>query len=115
MKEKKIFTLEEMIRKMTGLTAERLLVANKGLLKDGYDADVLIFDYDGLKVNATYTALHQKTDGISEVIVGVKQFTRTWNLFRKSYQKGKKCVLQVCNTHFLVKHLYSALQRDFVQ
>lgn len=55
---------------MTGLTAERLLVDNKGLLKDGYDADILIFDYDGLKVNATYTAPHQKTDGISEVIVG---------------------------------------------
>jgi len=69
-KEKKVFTLEEMIYKMTGLTAERLLVPNKGLLKDGYDADILIFDYDNLKINANYTSPHEKTDGIDEVIVG---------------------------------------------
>ena len=69
-KEKKVLTLEEMVRKMTGLTAERLQVANKGLLKSGYDADVLILDYENMKVLATYDAPNQKSEGIDCVIVG---------------------------------------------
>lgn len=69
-KERKVFTLEEMIHKMTGLTADRLLVKNKGLIRDGYDADLLILDYEGLKVHATWTDPHRKTEGIDQVIVG---------------------------------------------
>jgi N-acyl-D-amino-acid deacylase len=69
-KDKKIFTLEEMIHKMTGLTATRLTLPQKGFLKDGYDADVLIFDYEGLRVNADYLHPHCLTDGIHRVIVG---------------------------------------------
>ncbi len=68
-KEKKVFTLEEMIHKMTGLTAQRLLVSNKGLIRDGYDADLLILDLDNLKINSTYTDPHRKTEGIDTVIV----------------------------------------------
>ena len=69
-KEKKILTLEQMIHKMTGLTAERLLVPNKGLLKAGYDADVLIFDYDKLKDLSTYDDPNRLTEGMDYVIVG---------------------------------------------
>jgi len=68
-RRKKVLTLEEMIHKMTGLTAERLLVPNKGLLREGYDADVLIFDYDRLKVLSTYTDPHRKTEGIDYIFV----------------------------------------------
>lgn len=68
--DKKIFTLEEMIYKMTGLTADRMLVKNKGLLKDGYDADVLILDYDNMQVRATYDKPTEKTEGIDYVFVG---------------------------------------------
>lgn len=71
-KDEKIFTLEEMIHKMTGLTAERLLVKNKGLLKDGYDADVLVLDFDGMKVHSTYDDPNRKTEGIDYVFVGGK-------------------------------------------
>ena len=56
-REKKILTLEEAIHKMTGLTAEYLLVKNKGLIRDGYDADLVIFDYDRLQDTATYLSL----------------------------------------------------------
>lgn len=69
-KEKGVFTLEEMIHKMTGLTAERLLVPNKGLIRDGFDADLVILDYDNLKVHASWTEPHRKTEGIDQVIVG---------------------------------------------
>lgn len=68
-KEKKILTLEEMIHKMTGLTAERLRFAGKGLLKEGYDADVLIFDFDRLKDLATYDDPNRLTEGMDHVIV----------------------------------------------
>ncbi len=69
-KDEKIFTLEEMIHKMTGLTAERIKVENKGLLKDGFDADVLVLDFDGMKVHSTYTDPNRKTEGIDYVFVG---------------------------------------------
>lgn len=68
-KQKKILTLEQMIHKMTGLTAQRLLVRNKGLLKTGYDADVLIFDYDRLRDTATFDDPHRKCEGMDYVIV----------------------------------------------
>lgn len=68
-KEKKILTLEQMIHKMTGLTAERLRFANKGLLRDGYDADVVIFDLDRLQDLATYDDPNRLTEGLEYVIV----------------------------------------------
>ena len=68
-KEKKILTLEQMIHKMTGLPAHRLNVKNKGLLKDGYDADLVIFDYDRLQDVATYVNPHQCPVGIDYVVV----------------------------------------------
>lgn len=69
-KEKGILTLEEAIHKMTGLTAEYLLVKNKGLIREGYDADLLIFDYDRLQDTATYSNSNSITEGIDYVFVG---------------------------------------------
>ena len=80
-KEKKLVTLEEAIRKMTGLTAEYLHIKNKGLIKEGYDADLVLFDYDRLQDTATYKDSNSITEGIEAVYVnGVlvykdKQFT----------------------------------------
>lgn len=68
-KEKKLFSLETMIHKMTGLTAERLRVPGKGLLREGYDADVLILDYDRLHDPATYQNPNQKPEGVDAVFV----------------------------------------------
>ena len=80
-KEKKILTLEEAVNKMTGRTAEYLRIKNKGLIKEGYDADLVIFDYDKLQDTATYSNSNSITEGIDSVYVnGVlvykdKQFT----------------------------------------
>lgn len=68
-KEKKIVTLEEAIRKMTGLTADYLNVKNKGYIKEGYDADLVIFDFDSLRDTATYDNPVSCAEGISHVIV----------------------------------------------
>jgi len=71
-KENKILTLEEMIRKMTGFSADRLALKGKGYIKDGYDADIVIFDYDNLKDTADYVHPNRLTEGIEQVIVNGK-------------------------------------------
>lgn len=68
-KEKGILTLEQAIHKMTGLTAKYLSVKNKGLIKEGFDADLVIFDYDRLQDTATYSDSNRITEGIDYVIV----------------------------------------------
>lgn len=68
-KEKKILSLEEMIHKMTGLSAEFLVLKNKGLIKEGYDADLVIFDYENLLDTATYAKPNSITEGIHYVYV----------------------------------------------
>lgn len=71
-KEKKLLTLPQMIRKMTGFPAERAGLKNKGLIKDGYDADLVIFDYDKIRDTATYLEPLKLCDGIEYVIVNGK-------------------------------------------
>ena len=84
-KEKKILPLEQMIHKMTGLTARRLLVPNKGLLQDGCDADVLILDYENLRDLSTYDDPNRLTEGMDYVFVNGKlvyhdmKFTGTYS------------------------------------
>ena len=54
---------------MTSLTAERLMVKNKGRIQEGFDADLLILDFDRLKVISTYDDPNRKTEGIDTVII----------------------------------------------
>ena len=61
--------LEEMIRKMTSLPAHVYNLEGKGLIKEGYDADICIFDCDRLKDNADYATPHLHADGLNYVIV----------------------------------------------
>ena len=68
-KERKICSLEEMIRKMTGLPAEKIRLKDRGLLKKGMKADLALFNYDTIKDKATFTEPHQYPEGIHYVIV----------------------------------------------
>ena len=68
-KEKGILTLEEIIRKMTSLPAERLMLKGKGVIANGMDADVVIFDYEKLQDRASYTDSNQTAEGLEYVIV----------------------------------------------
>ena len=43
-REKKVLTLEQAVYKMTGLPARKLQLKNRGLLKKGYQADIVVFD-----------------------------------------------------------------------
>lgn len=64
-----ILPLEEAIRKMTSLPAEKLRIKSKGILCEDYDADVTIFDYDTIIDNATFQEPRQFSSGIKWVIV----------------------------------------------
>lgn len=68
-REKNLISLEEAIRKMTSLPAQRFNLKSKGLLKEGFDADITIFDPKNVIDNATYQNPRAKPDGIDYVIV----------------------------------------------
>lgn len=64
-----LFTLEEAVRKMTSLAASRAGFADRGILKVGNQADVIVFDPKTIADTSTYEDPHHFAVGISEVIV----------------------------------------------
>ena len=68
-RENHTLTLEKMIYKMTGLPAQRLGFHTKGILKPGYDADLLIMDYEHFIDHADYINPCNLTDGLEYVFV----------------------------------------------
>jgi N-acyl-D-amino-acid deacylase len=68
-RDEHVVPLPEAIRKMTSLAAKQLNIANRGLLRDGYFADVVVFDPKTVNDRATYEKPHQFPVGINTVIV----------------------------------------------
>ncbi len=68
-KERKICSLEEMIKKMTSLPADKLHLSDRGRIEKNKNADIVVFDYDKIKDKATFTEPHQYPEGIPYVIV----------------------------------------------
>jgi N-acyl-D-amino-acid deacylase len=68
-REEKVIPLEEAIRKLTSLPATNLKLRNRGLLKPGYYADVVIFDPDTIQDHATFAQPHQYATGVEHVFV----------------------------------------------
>jgi N-acyl-D-amino-acid deacylase len=64
-----VLSLEEAIHRMTGLTAWRLGLTDRGLLRPGYKADLVIFDARHVADQATYDSPHTYPTGIQGVIV----------------------------------------------
>jgi N-acyl-D-aspartate/D-glutamate deacylase len=71
-REEKVLTLENAIRKMTSLPANLLRMKDRGLLKKGYKADVAIFDPETIRDNATFDDARQYSTGTEYVIVNGK-------------------------------------------
>jgi N-acyl-D-aspartate/D-glutamate deacylase len=61
--EQHLLPLEQAVRKMTGATAEALRLRDRGLIREGYRADITIFDPADFKDRATYAAPHQYPTG----------------------------------------------------
>lgn len=68
-RDEKSFTLETAIYKMTGKSAAVLGLKDRGLLKEGYKADLVIIDYDNIIDKGDYTEPNQYPVGIEYVIV----------------------------------------------
>ncbi|MCK5844620.1 MAG: D-aminoacylase [Victivallales bacterium] len=61
--------LPEAIRKMTALPAEQFRLKNRGVLKKGSFADVVVFDPSAIQENTTYAQPHQLSKGINTLII----------------------------------------------
>jgi dihydroorotase/N-acyl-D-amino-acid deacylase len=68
-RDEKVIILEDAIRKMTSAVAGRLSITDRGLLRAGFRADVVIFDPATIADRATYEKPHQVSVGIRHVFV----------------------------------------------
>ena len=68
-RDEKILTLEDAVRKMTSLPAQTLRLKDRGLLKEGYWADVVVFDPKTVADTATYESPQQYAKGVPFVLV----------------------------------------------
>jgi len=67
--DKNVVTMEQAIRSATGLAAEMLQFNDRGLLKEGYVADIVVFDPETIRDKATFSDPHQYSEGIDYVLV----------------------------------------------
>ncbi|MBO9535029.1 D-aminoacylase [Herbaspirillum sp.] len=68
-REQKLFSLAAAVRKMTGLSAERFGLHERGLVREGYWADLVLFDADTVRDAASFTDPMQPAHGIDAVWV----------------------------------------------
>jgi N-acyl-D-amino-acid deacylase len=68
-REEKALDLETAIHKMTALPAKSIRLKDRGILKKGMFADIVVFDPEEVKDTATYDAPHQYPEGILHVVV----------------------------------------------
>lgn len=71
--EKKLVSLEEAVRKMTALAAQRLGLTRRGRIAIGQVADVLVFKPEEVKAHASFVEPHQHSTGMEHVLVNGKQ------------------------------------------
>lgn len=68
-REEKIITLQEAVRRMSGLPATNLGLTERGFLKEGMFADVVVFDPATIADHATFEKPHQYATGVKHVFV----------------------------------------------
>jgi N-acyl-D-amino-acid deacylase len=68
-REEKVISLEEAIRRMTSLPAQKFGLQDRGLLKEGFAADIVIFDEKEVIDMSTYEKPHAYSKGFQYVLV----------------------------------------------
>lgn len=68
-REERLITLEDAVRKMTSAVADRLGMRDRGLVREGLYADLIVFDPDTIQDHATFEDSHQLSTGVSDVWV----------------------------------------------
>jgi N-acyl-D-amino-acid deacylase len=92
-REKRVMPLELAVRKMTGAPAARLDLADRGQLRDGLAADIVVFDPETVRATATYQEPRSYPVGIDWVIVNgvvvVKEGEHTGALPGRALRRAK--------------------------
>jgi len=68
-REKHVLTLEDAVRKMAGFPAQRMRLTDRGILRPGMKADVVVFNPSTIIDTATFEKPHQYATGVSAVVV----------------------------------------------
>jgi dihydroorotase/N-acyl-D-amino-acid deacylase len=68
-RELKVVSLEDAVRKMAAFPAQRIGLADRGVLREGMKADIAIFDPAAVRDLATFERPHQYAEGVTQVIV----------------------------------------------
>lgn len=68
-RKEQMISLPEALRRLTSLPASNLKIRERGLLREGYFADIVVFDPDTVQDHATYTEPHQLATGVDHVLV----------------------------------------------
>jgi dihydroorotase/N-acyl-D-amino-acid deacylase len=68
-RDEHLFTLEEAVRKATSQAADRANLADRGILRPGMKADIIVFDPDKIRDVATFEEPHKFSEGVFDVIV----------------------------------------------
>jgi len=68
-REKKLLSLEEAVYKMSGGSAERYKIKDRGILKEGMAADITVFDFGTIRDNNTRTETNKAPTGIDAVFI----------------------------------------------
>jgi len=79
-KKKNSITLKEAINKMSYMPAKRLGLGEKGRIKEGFDADIIIFNYDSISDNSSYENPTKSPSGIKNVLINGKEAIREGNI-----------------------------------
>ena len=68
-RDKKLLPLEVAVQKMSALPAQRLGLADRGVLRTGLKADIAVFDQARVRDTATFEKPHSYADGVAHVLV----------------------------------------------
>jgi N-acyl-D-amino-acid deacylase len=94
-RQEKVLSLEEAIRRMTSLPAQKFHLNNRGLLREGFAADIVVFDDKTVIDASTYDQPHQYSTGFKYVMVngllavedGIQNSSRNGTTLRNKIQK----------------------------